>query len=234
VALGINPEKTIAWIGNFPLVHFFTTKKFGNVAQRYENPQTEQLEEEIRKLTGGVEYSRIHLVPHGKEILFDDVPKRFEYLQQFGQGIIIKRDSNYIHVITLYVGDCYPILITDREYEIIGILHGGYRQLKYKFVEKIIQLICEKTKIEPESLILGIGPGIKRCCYRADLLRMIIAQALRSKVQQQNIFIAGTCTCCTKLEPNEYLFFSHRRSKQQKESEGRFAAVLTSLLKGSG
>jgi len=239
VALGINPEKTIAWIGDFPLIHFFTTRKFGNVAQKYGTLEAAKLEGEIQKAVGSEVYSRIHLIPYGDKIWFDDIGKSFKYLQRFGQGVILKRSSDFIHVITLYVGDCYPILITDAKYTIMGILHGGYKQLKHRIVKKAIQLIQTKFKIELSSIILGIGPGIKECCYRtkllrkANLLQMILDQAQESGVKQ--IFVAGVCTYCTKLEGEEdYLFFSHQRARRQREPEGRFAAVLTSRLIGSG
>ena len=231
MALGINAEKTIAWIEEFPLSHFFTTKRFGNVARKYGPIDATRLEAEIQRFVGK-EYSRIHLIPHGKDICFMDADKSFQG-NPSAQGVILRRNPEFTYVLTLYPADCYPILLTDSRYKIIGLLHGSWKQLKQKIIERAIALIQTETKLDPQSIIVGIGPGIKKCCYHKDLLAMILKQVDKYKIEK--VFIAGTCTYCTKLEGEEdYLFFSHRRSKVLPEPEGRFAAVLTSQLIGSG
>lgn len=230
MALGINSEKTIAWIGEFPLIHFFTTKKFGNVASRYGEVDLTRLEEQIQKLAGE-KFSRIHLMPYGNEVLIEKNSKiTFHYLQRYGQAIFVKQVPETVQVLTIYPADCYPLFFTTSDYSVLGLIHGSFQQLKSKVIERAMQVVPKRLRIEPATFVVGIGPGIKKCCYKVDLLEMILQQLERAGIKK--IFIAGTCTSCTKLEGEEdYLFFSHRRSKKLK---GRFAAVLTSKPVGSG
>jgi len=98
---------------------------------------------------------------------------------------------------------------------------------------------------QAKDILVGIGPGINSCCFKhkkliqekipewkeyiknekndwksINISSFIKDQLIEAGVKGRNIEIADICTCCSK----EY--FSHLRSLQIDEPEGRFASII--------
>lgn len=158
----------------------------------------------------------------------------------------------------LLPGDCFPILIrgVDGKGRIfVGLIHAGYEGSKNQVLLKAIRKARFDLGANPRKIKMIIGPGINSCCFtlhperyeeakgnpatsgfileanppRLDLLSMNIMQAREAGVLNQNIYIFGACTCCSRTSSGNHLFYSHRRfvlnGKEEKE-EGRFLAAV--------
>ena len=135
-------------------------------------------------------------------------------------------------VLSLFPADCYPIFLTDKTNSFVALIHGSLAAVKKgRIVERTIEVARGQSGAWPDELIVGIGPGIKDCCYKRgwlkkkkiDLLRMILKQG--EGIPAENFFIADACTACGEWK-EDYLFFSHYRSRTQHEPEGRFGAFV--------
>ncbi len=145
--------------------------------------------------------------------------------------------------------DCVPILITNKNADFVGVIHGGWRgsvnKITYKFLQKIIAL-----GIKSKEILIAIGPHIKVCCYEVgeevieklkinfenfekfllfkngkvflDLEKLNYYQALELSVPLENIWISKECTCCL----NEF-YWSHR---VHKEKRGFQISVIGKLI----
>ncbi len=67
--------------------------------------------------------------------------------------------------VAVSVADCLPILIADPERRAIGAVHGGWRCLAGGIVENAIQAMTRLFDANPRDLVVGIGPGIRPCCF---------------------------------------------------------------------
>ena len=234
MALGIDETKRFAWIDGFPLKHIFTTTYVGNflvfedgVLAVYRLAGDLMAVEKAREIP----FSVYHLVPSSGRKIYDS-GRGWQIVE--GQSLLLEVKEE-AKVITIFPADCYPIFIGDTKQRIIGLVHGSAVEVFRKTLLKTLREARERFKISPEEILIGIGPGIKKCCYPIDLLGRILNQLKKFGVLREHIYIAGVCTSCSVF-PNskEYIFYSHRRSKRLKEPEARFAAVLTSRLIGSG
>jgi len=229
--LRIDPERKISFIDGFPLAHFFTLQSFGNTAKNF-GPEAEQNQLKAwlyLKKMGLSPKNWIHLIPSKdpSRIVISKPEEALSQIRTFKGNAVISLERNA--VLSLFPADCYPIFITDKTYSFLALVHGSLAAVrKGRIVERTIEAARLESDAWPDELIIGIGPGIKECCYKRgmkgiDLLETILRQL--EEIPRKNIFIADVCTACGKRK-DDYLFFSHQRSKKTKEPEGRFAAFV--------
>ena len=78
---------------------------------------------------------------------------------------ILKADAVYTSktnvVCAVMTADCLPLLITDKEGSCIAAIHAGWRGL----CDGIIEATIKKLSVEPESLLVWLGPAIGADVY---------------------------------------------------------------------
>ena len=108
----------------------------------------------------------------------------------------------------------------------------------------------EEFGTQPKDCLIGIAPSIGSCCYQVgdevikkcksafpnhdellierdgkiflDLWRANVIQLLEVGVPEENIDVAGKCTCC-----EDSWYFSYRAAqKKDRDRTGRIAAVI--------
>ena len=84
---------------------------------------------------------------------------------------LITADKNLF--LTITVADCLPIFIYDPENEIVGLVHGGWRNLAGNILALTIKKMTENFGSISGDILAGIGPGISQCHFevKEDLLR---------------------------------------------------------------
>jgi len=154
-------------------------------------------------------------------------------------GVITKDNDT---VLVVRNADCLPLIFVDKENEVIGISHqgwrGGIKRMAQKMVNKMLSIGAKKEKI-----IVILGPAIGPCCYDIDeeryyqfkeefdmysdkifsyqkrkiflnlsLLNYLLL--LEVGISKKNIDFFPFCTQCDKR------FFSFRRYKKDKKDYG--------------
>jgi len=144
------------------------------------------------------------------------------------------------------VADCVPILVYDREREIIGAVHAGWRGTAMGILGKTIRVMADRFSSGVDDILIAFGPSIRGCCYdvNEDVLSAVEAatgegdyimwkgnkgyidlafanriQALSMRVPEENLWMAGECTYCL---PGR--FFSYRHSRTE-ERQGGFIGL---------
>ncbi|MDD3818540.1 MAG: peptidoglycan editing factor PgeF [Actinomycetota bacterium] len=142
--------------------------------------------------------------------------------------------------------DCNLILIADIEKKAVAAVHAGRRGTLKEITAKTILYMRKEFKSKADSIIVAIGPGIRRCCYKVnsmilkeftdrfgcgnffsikddniflDLIDINLMQLHEAGINKENIYDCGLCTCCN------HDFYSYRRSK----ITGRQAAIAVIL-----
>ena len=161
-------------------------------------------------------------------------------------AVVTRRKGLFIGV---QVSDCVPVLLFDREREVIGAVHAGWRGTAAFLAGKTVKVMQKYFHTNPVSLIAAIGPSIRRECYQVgndvfksvyrgtgegdyyrreedgrysvDLCTANMLQLVSSGVPQGNIWVAEECTCCN---PEKY--FSYRFSKAYNGNQGGFIGIL--------
>lgn len=174
---------------------------------------------------------------HGDQVLIldedpDESPSKYFYLDY--DAMITQRKGLAIGVLT---ADCLPILVYDTAQEVIGIVHAGWRGTCLNIVGNVVSKLRKAFDVEPENLMVGLGPCIGECCYEVDikvvrsiknstnrwkefikpkkanrysfdLVGLNIHQLQQAGVPQENIVRVTACTAC-----NSKIFFSHRANR---------------------
>lgn len=196
----------------------------------------------------------VHMVP--------EFSNRVEFVDRRDGGKLIRCDALITStpelVLELCPADCHPIIITNRDKDFLALIHGGYKALEKDLIkkakpEKVVPYLASgKKDINPETVGVLIGPGIRDCCYQFDLLKLlgvglskrwrsfinwkkrsldllgfIIDELKRVEIPEKNIIYSDVCTSCSKRNEEDYLFFSHRRAVRTGEKEGRFLALAS-------
>ena len=149
-------------------------------------------------------------------------------------------------VLMVRVADCVPVLFFDPVQKAVAIAHAGWRGTLKGIAAKTVEVLIDRYKSDPSTILAGIGPGIGPCCYEVgnkvralyekrfssgrrlfeerkgksylNLWEANRRQLLNTGIREENIELAGLCTAC-----HPQIFFSHRREKGR---TGRFAALI--------
>ena len=145
--------------------------------------------------------------------------------------------------LVVFSADCTPLLLYDKEREVIAAIHAGWRGTVKKIAKKAVSLMKENFECNPENILAAIGPSIGPCCfefgreaneifdgkyltskedkYMVDIWSFNKDQLMLEGIPERNIDISSVCTVC-----NSNKYFSYRAHK---ERTGRQAALI--LLK---
>lgn len=145
-------------------------------------------------------------------------------------------------VLNILTADCVPILLYDKQKEVVAAVHAGWRGTKSQIVSKTVKKMGEVYGCDPEEIIAGIAPSIGRCCYEVgkdvaehffdmpeglrskgkkfmlDLPFINKKQLLNAGLQEKNIEMSHTCTACEVDR-----FFSYRK---EQGCSGRFMSMI--------
>lgn len=90
------------------------------------------------------------------------VVRRAEPGPLIGDGLITNLPGIAIAILT---ADCFPVLLVDRENQVVGAFHAGWRGTVKRIVEKGVGLMRREFASRPQDIHAVIGPGIQKCCY---------------------------------------------------------------------
>ncbi len=137
--------------------------------------------------------------------------------------------------------DCASIMVFEPKKQIVGLFHAGWKGVFQQIAKKGIKKICRVYNIQPDNLLVGISPHIKKCCFivkknvaelfnerflrtnnkehwNLDIENAVIEQLINVDIKRENIEKSCFCTSC-----NKEMFFSYRRDKGK---TGRMLAVI--------
>ena len=145
-------------------------------------------------------------------------------------------------MLTILTADCVPVLLYDKNKEVIAAIHAGWKGTKAKIVAKTLQKMIEVYGCDPKEIIAGVAPAIGRCCYEVgedvakhffseprsfdvrgekymlDLPLINKKQLLDSGLLEEHIEMSGICTACEVDK-----FFSYRK---EQGCSGRFMSMI--------
>lgn len=145
-------------------------------------------------------------------------------------------------VLGILTADCVPILLYDRQKEVVAAVHAGWKGTKAQIASKTVQKMIAEYGCDPETIMAGIAPAIGRCCYEVgeevaehffdtpealtqkgekymlDLPFINQKQLLEAGLKKENIEMSHTCTAC-EVER----FFSYRK---EQGCSGRFMSLI--------
>lgn len=140
--------------------------------------------------------------------------------------------------------DCFPIVFFDPQRKAVAAVHAGWRGAIQKIFLEVLLLMVNKLNCRPENIKIGIGPGIRQCCFihnhliqeklpewkdylaktkkgiSADMPAFIKDKLVLNGIKKNNIKDSKICTVCNNN------FYSHFRSLRQGEPEGRLATII--------
>lgn len=68
-------------------------------------------------------------------------------------------------VLCTYHADCVPIYFYDKNKEVIGLAHGGWKGTLNNICSSIILKMTDEYNCRLEDILVAIGPSIGPCCY---------------------------------------------------------------------
>lgn len=71
-------------------------------------------------------------------------------------------------VLATFFADCVPLYIVDKENEVIGLSHSGWRGTVNKMGEVTLRKMAEEFGTKPENVNVVIGPCICQDCYEVS------------------------------------------------------------------
>ena len=145
-------------------------------------------------------------------------------------------------ILSILTADCVPILLYDKQKEVVAAIHAGWKGTQAQIVSKTVHKMREVYGCNPKEIIAGIAPSIGRCCYEVgedvaahffdtpkgftavgekymlDLPFINKQQLLDAGLKEENIEMSHTCTACDAER-----FFSYRK---EQGCSGRFMSMI--------
>ncbi len=123
--------------------------------------------------------------------------------------------------LAIYVADCAPVYLADRQGRAIGLVHSGKKGTEQEIVPVAIRKMSDEFGCSPSDLIVQIGPCIRPPHYEVD-----IAEAITRQARLAGVADVVDCGACTASDADRY--YSYRREK------GRTGRLLALLAKPYG
>lgn len=132
-----------------------------------------------------------------------------------GDAVVCTRPGLFPAIRT---ADCLPVLAVEPSRRVLALIHSGWRGTCARVVEKGLRALLSETGVRRERVLVGIGPGIRACCYEVgpDVFEQFaaaghdlsaiqqgrlldLAAAVRFQIRAvgiDQVFDCGRCTCC--------------------------------------
>ncbi|MBI4051462.1 MAG: polyphenol oxidase family protein [Elusimicrobia bacterium] len=133
-------------------------------------------------------------------------------------------------VVGIWVADCLPVFFWNREGDIVGLAHMGWRGIAQGLAGVMVEEFG-KEGVAAEDISAAVGPHILHCCFRVgpevaqkfpvdstvvregettyvNLSEEVRRQLEEHGVPEENVTFSLKCTACLPEE-----FFSYRREK---------------------
>ena len=122
---------------------------------------------EIVKNKFGPKSKKIFLVKqvHSNKLVFLNKKSNIKSRNIVGDAIVCEKKGIPIAILT---ADCVPVLIYDKQKEVIAAIHAGWRGAYKGIIQKVIQFMLKKG-CEPKNMVAAIGPAISKKSYEVKL-----------------------------------------------------------------
>lgn len=158
-----------------------------------------------------------------------------------GEGDALVTDTPGV-LLSIRTADCVPLLVADPEHRAVAAIHAGWRGTVAGVVSRAVQTLCREFGSRPESLIVAIGPCIRRDAFEVgpevakefmrffperldlhekttvDLGEACLRQLMEVGVKRESIFDSGYCSF-----QDQDRFHSYRRDR---EASGRMVSYI--------
>lgn len=149
--------------------------------------------------------------------------------------------------LTLYltVGDCIPFILFDPRKRVLALVHAGRESTIRKLPEKTLAVMREQFRTDPADVVVGMGPGFRS--HSLERLPAGISDPIwnahirknghgtflmnlfgynRDRLRSAGVSDGNIDECPHDTYVRADLFFSHRRSAETGEKEGRHACAV--------
>lgn len=164
----INSEQNYSYFKNLDnknLVHLFTLKPFNFnkkfisddvINEQYKNIEA-ILDYKFRKILKPIQ-THTNIV---KCVTEDNMNETFKDVD----GLITNQKG--IALVTS-LADCQGILLYDKEKQVIGNIHSGWKGTLNRIIENAINLMKNEYHSNPNNIEAYISPSIQKCCFEVD------------------------------------------------------------------
>lgn len=112
----------------------------------------------------------------------DMIPSRVKWVKQVHDSEVVEiRDPNHATesleadglitnipgiALGIRTADCLPVFLASQSTHTVALVHGGWRGVEKKIIEKTIERFWKGYGVRPQDLKAYLGPAIRRCCYQ--------------------------------------------------------------------
>lgn len=143
----------------------------------------------------------------------------------------------------VFCADCVPVFFLDPVKKVAALAHSGWRSTVKNISGEVLGVMKQEFGCDGKDILCAVGPSIGQCCfevdkdvadmfdktfvqargekYHIDLWSVIRAQLTKADIRDENITLAGICTCCHGDE-----FFSNRAHKGKIGLMGAFMELV--------
>lgn len=157
---------------------------------------------------------------HGKDVIIINDQNNEEIKNKELDGLLTNMKGI---ALCTYHADCVPIYFYDREKNVIGIAHAGWKGTLNNIVQVMIDNMVKYYKSSLDDIVAAIGPAIGVCCYEIgydvekffkekynnpeiiiqrngkiylDLWKVNNINLLNAGIKEDNIYKSNFCTAC--------------------------------------
>lgn len=220
------------------LVLFYSNKQDGNMSKKFGDNADTNRQRFIKKM--GLPLNRfLFMQPDNQDKIVELKEETNEISELYyklieADAIVCKNPNIYLY---LNFADCIPFILYDQKQNIFAFAHLGWRSTYLNLHQKLLNLFIQKYHSETRDLKVYIGPSIKKESYQLkkpiqlesdnwknyvsfvtdDLYMVDLRGYVIDFFKNVNEIIVSDIDTYADLN-----YFSHYRSVQKNEIEGRF------------
>ena len=195
-------------LSGFDVISGFTDKSFPGINVR----------EDVTRISLSLDFTYRHLF-YLNQIHSNCVVCPTQGKEVFqGDGLITNEKDT---VLVVRTADCLPVFFYDTKNKIISLVHLGWKPAKAGILDKFLEKAQNLFSIDKDSTFVGIGPGLRKCCYEVgvefldyqcfrgfitqknakyflDIVEFLKQNFIEKGLKEENFLDCGICSMCSR------------------------------------
>ena len=162
--INIDNEKHLITFDNLNIINCFTLKPYNF---RDTQVSSDEQQEEYNKIMNDLNFKAKFIKPNQTHTNNVEIVTENNIDDKFlNTDGLLTNLKNVALVVSL--ADCQGILLYDKNKQVIGAVHSGWKGTLNKIVENAVNLMINKFNSNPENIEAYITPSILKCCFEVD------------------------------------------------------------------
>lgn len=147
---------------------YISEEKDGNMSSKHAGEEIASKNRQNFLAKHSLDYNNFIYMSVNNDTNFITIEQREDFNDDKDEKVNGVVTKNKALILGLVTGDCAPIVIFDKDKEVLALLHGSMFNVDNGILEKIILQMKSSFNTNPKDILVYIAPSIRKESYKYD------------------------------------------------------------------